>query len=176
MSELSKYRFMGLSGGYLSRVVLLVGMAIILAACGFHLRGQASLPAEIKSIYLLTEALDNKQAKLLRRKLQNAGASIQKSQGSEQVQLLVSIHAANVRNLVDAAGVGKTIVRIIRQLEYKLSTAGGEVVIKSATLEQRLDVELDDNNLLDKDERVRRGNESIDDALIGQLIFGLGQL
>lgn len=156
--------------------LLLIGLLLYLPACGFHLRGHTSLPAELESIQLLAEDLDARQRALLSRQLQQAGASLQVTDNPQQVQLRVSLGSLASRHLADAAGSGKTIVRLSRQLTYRLSKAGGEPLIETTTLLQQLDLELDDNNLLDSDERIRRAGESLDRALIEQLIFSLKRL
>ena len=56
---------------------MIVGLLIYLPACGFHLRGQSSLPPEFQSIQLLGENLSAKQRSLLEQKLRQAGASLQ---------------------------------------------------------------------------------------------------
>lgn len=161
---------------YLFRSLLLIALLIYLPACGFHLRGQFSLPAELESIQLLAEDLDARQRALLSRKLRQAGASLQAAGNPQQVQLRVSLGSLASRLLVDAAGSGKSIVRLSRQLTYRLDKAGGERLIGITTLEQQLDLELDDNNLLDSNERIRRAGESLDRALIEQMIFALKRL
>ncbi len=160
----------------LLRSILLAALLLYLPACGFHLRGHTSLPAELESIQLLAEDLDARQRALLSRQLQQAGASLQVADNPEQVQLRVSLGPLASRHLAAAAGSGKIIVRLSRQLTYRLGKAGAEPLIETTTLLQQLDLELDDNNLLDSDERIRRAGESLDRALIEQLIFGLKRL
>ena len=113
--------------------------------------------------------------------LQKAGASLQTADllatdGPEQVRLKISFSSLKSRQLVDAAGSGKIIVRLSRQLIYSLARVSGKLPVDKGTLEQRRDIELDEDNLLDSDERIRRAEESIDRALINQLIFSLKRL
>ena len=158
------------------RFLLLVGLMIYLPACGFHLRGQSSLPAEFESIQLLAEDLDARQRALLKQKLQHAGAGFQANDSQGQVSLTVSFGTLKLRNLADAAGSGKTIVRLSRELIYSLEKTSDEWPVESSALVQQLDIELDDNNLLDSDERIRQAGELLDRTLIEQLIFKLQRL
>ncbi len=160
------------------RSSLFVGLLVFLSACGFHLRGQSSLPPELESMQLIAENLSPTQRALLRQKLQKAGASLQATDllatdGPEQVRLKISFSSLKSRQLVNAAGSGKTIVRLSRQLIYSLARVSGKLPVDKGTLEQRRDIELDEDNLLDSDERIRRAEESIDRALINRLIFSL---
>lgn len=155
---------------------MIIGLLIYLPACGFHLRGQSSLPPEFQSIQLLGENLSAKQRSLLEQKLRQAGASLQASDRPEQVRLKVSFSSLNSRLLVNSADSGKSIVRLSRQLIYSLIKSSSEQAAEKGVLEQRLDIELGENNLLDSDRRIRRAEESIDRALVDQLIFSLKQL
>ncbi len=156
--------------------ILLVGLLLYLPACGFQLRGQSSLPPELKSLYLVAEGLDVRQRAKLVQQLQKAGARLLVADSPEQVRLTVSLGPIVSRNLVNAVGSGKIIVRLSRQLTYRLAKASDEQLVEITTLERQLDLELDDTNLLDSDERIRRAGESLDGALIEQLIFGLKQM
>ena len=62
------------------------------------------------------------------------------------------------------------------QLIFSLARVSDKLPVDKGTLEQRRDIELDEDNLLDSDERIRRAEESIDRALINQLIFSLKRL
>ena len=155
---------------------MIIGLLIYLPACGFHLRGQSSLPPEFQSIQLLGENLSAKQRSLLEQKLRQAGASLQAGDRPEQVRLKVSFSSLNSRLLANSVGSGKSIVRLSRQLIYSLIKSSSEQAAEKGVLEQRLDIELGENNLLDSDQRIRRAEESIDRALVDQLIFSLKQL
>ena len=165
----------------LLRWFLLASLLVVLSACGFHLRGQSSLPPELESIQLIAENLSPRQRVLLKRKLKQAGASLHPadlptSDSPEQVRLKIWFGALKSRNLVNAAGSGKTIVRLSRQLFYSLSGTSSKLSVEKATLERQLDIELDEDNLLDSSERIRRTEELLDRALIEQLIFSLKRL
>ncbi len=155
---------------------MIIGLLIYLPACGFHLRGQSSLPPEFQSIQLLGENLSAKQRSLLEQKLRQAGASLQAGDRPEQVRLKVSFSSLNSRLLANSVGSGKSIVRLSRQLIYSLKKTSGEQTVERGVLEQQQGIELDENNLLDSDRRIRRAEESIDRALVNQLIFNLQQL
>lgn len=165
----------------LLRWYLLTSLVVVLSACGFQLRGQSSLPPELESIQLIAENLNARQRALLEQKLRQAGASVQGPDRSatdrpELVRLRISFSSLNSRTIVNAAISGKKIVRLSRQLIYSLDRNNGDLAVEKGTLEQQQDIELDDNNLLDSEERISRAEESLDRDLIEQLIFSLKRL
>ena len=90
-------------------VFILMGM---LSACGFHLRGVATLPPQLESIELQADTLSVQQVRLLRQSLEQAGASLSETDSSDRILLSVSIRSLPDRNLVNSLGADTVVVRV----------------------------------------------------------------
>lgn len=158
------------------RRLILSGLIIYLSACGFQLRGFASLPEHISNLQLLSGNLTTSQQQSLVQQLQRAGATLHHGDDSQAARLRVSIESLPERNLVDSAGSGQAIVRISRQLSYSLVDSTGQRLVDNKQLVSNLDLELDENNLLGSEGEKRSALESLDKTLFSQLMMQLRRL
>jgi LPS-assembly lipoprotein len=158
----------------LSRRIGIVLLAGVLSACGFHLRGVATLPPELQSIQLVTDNLTVSQESQLNRSLVQAGASIT-NDGSPQrgVRLKVAIRPLPERTLVNTVGSNIIIVQLSRELRYSLTAASGEHLVDQKTILRRQDLQLDSDNALSIEYEKTSAIESLDRLLINQLIIEL---
>ncbi len=152
-------------------LVLLVSLG--LSACGFRLAGTAELPPQLASIYLVTSDFSNSQRNLLKRRLNNAGASLVEQLESQAVQLNVSLKSIPDRQLATSAKTGVTVKRISRSLSFVVKAADGNILLEAQTLHQQKDVSLDADNLLSSDREKESVTRDLDQALFDQLISQL---
>ncbi len=156
--------------------LIFIGLIIGLQACGFHLRGFATLPEHVSRLQLVTDSLTTDQQQYLTQQLKRAGATMHYSDGANIVQLRISIKSLPERSLVDSAGSGQAIVRLSRQLNYSLIDSSGERLVDDKTLVWTLDLELDENNLLGAEGEKQSALQDIDDVLFNNLMIQLRRL
>lgn len=157
------------------RRLILSGLIVFLSACGFQLRGFASLPDHISNMQLLADSLTTVQQQNLIQQLQRSGATLHGGDG-DRVRLQVSIKSLPEHNLVDSAGSGQVVVRLSRQLNYSLLDTTGQRLVDNKQLLSKLDLELDENNLLGFESEKQSALEEIDDALFNQMMAQLRRL
>ena len=157
----------------LPRSIVITLLVASLTACGFHLRGSTSLPPTLISMQLLAEDLDSRQKTELERQLIKAGASLKDAQAGVAVHLTVAIKGLPDRSVVNAAGQGKSIIRISRQLSYSLSAAAGELLVDQTTILRQLDISFDGNELAAIEYEKQSAGVMLDRELIGELILQL---
>lgn len=158
------------------RWLILLGLFSCLQACGFQLRGFASLPDHISNLQLVADNLTIDQQQNLIQQLQQAGVTLHQGDDNEVMRLQVSIKPLPERNLVDSVGSGQSIVRLARQLNYSLIDLSGVRLVDNKTLVSKRDLELDENNLLGSEGEKQSTLESLDNALINSLMVQLGRL
>ncbi len=156
--------------------LILLGLFICLQACGFQLRGFASLPDHLTTLQLVADNLTSGQRQNLTRQLQQTGATLHYGDNSGVSQLLVSIKSMPELNLVDSVGSGQSVVRLARQLSYSVIDPSGERLVDDKSLVSKQDLELDENNLLGSEDEKKSTLENIDSALINSLIVQLRRL
>jgi len=153
-------------------IVVLAGM---LSACGFHLRGVAYLPPELQSIELQADSLSVSQVTQLRRNLEQAGASLNDDGSADRVQLSVAIRPLPDRNLADSRGANTVVVRVSRELSYSLTSNEGERLVSQNTIQRQQDLTLDNNNPIGIEFEKENAIEKLDRELIIQLVLLLEQ-
>jgi LPS-assembly lipoprotein len=157
----------------ISRFIVIVLLAGFVSACGFHLRGVATLPPELQSIHLVTDGLTVNQESQLNRSLVQAGASLTNNGSPDRVRLKVAIRPLPERTLVNTVGSNIIIVQLSRELRYSLSSTSGEHLVDQKTIVRRQDLQLDSDNALSIEYEKKSAIESLDRILINQLILEL---
>lgn len=158
------------------RVLLLVGLGLTLAACGFRLAGTADLPQSMSSIYLVTNNFSDSQRNSLVQKLEQAGASVSSRESSDATRLTVNLRKVKDLTLVNSASTGETVERITRQLEYRVQANNGEALVETTELTQQRDITLNDDNLHSSRQERRDAIADLEAALFNQLLRRLERL
>ena len=158
------------------RWLILLCVLVNLQACGFQLRGLASLPDHLSDLRVVANNLSTTQQRELNGQLERAGATLHHNDESEPVILSLSLKSLAERNVVDSAGSDQTIIRLSRQLQFSITEASGNRLVDNKTLVQSQNLELDDNNLLGTKGERQRTRENLDKALFNSLMIQLRRL
>lgn len=160
----------------LTRGLTALLLALALANCGFKLAKDIGLPPELARIQLLTTDFSDKQRRMLRARLQRAGAEVSMTPVAGAVQLRVRLKVLPQRRLVTGAGNGKNIERVSRGLQYSLKGADGNELAPPVSLLHQKDIVLDDDNLLSSTVERKNVVEEIEAALYNRLVQQLKRL
>jgi LPS-assembly lipoprotein len=158
------------------RWLILLSLLVLLQACGFQLRGLASLPDHLSNLQLLTGNLTTNQQRTLSQRLEKAGATLHHDDAENVLKLRVSIKSLPERKLADSAGSGQNIVRLSRRLSFSLIEASGNRLASNKTIEQNIDLELDEANLLGTEGEKQQALDNLDTALFNSLMIQLRRL
>jgi len=156
--------------------LILPCMLIVLQACGFQLRGLGSLPEHLSNMRLLADNLSSSQQRTLGQRLQRSGVTLRFDDESNPVTLRVAIKSLPERKVADSAGSGQSIVRLSRQLTFTVTDAAGERLADNKIIEQKIDLELDDANLLGTEGEKQKALDNLDAALFNSLMIQLRRL
>lgn len=154
----------------LGLILLLLSLGLGSSACGFRLAGTADLPQQLTSIYLSDSGFDESQRRSLRRRLEQAGASLVEAADADAARLSVSLKQLPDRQMATGASSGAKVQRVTRELDYSVRSAEGKIIVPMRTLAQQRDVSLDDDNLLSSDREKEAVTRDLEDALFDQLI------
>ena len=146
---------------------------LALTACGFRLAGTAQLPESLSSIYLVTTDMTEPQRARLVKRLEQAGSQISDSAVGDASILAVRLKAPADRTLVTSASTGKRVRRLSRELDYRLTTSEGEVLIEANTLSQQQDLTINEDSLHASNQERDEAIEDLEQALYNQLIYRL---
>lgn len=142
----------------------------VLGGCGFRLAGTSSLPEDLNRIYLVTSEFDPQQQAELRGRLQRAGADVSLQPAADRVKLSVRLRSVPDQRVVTSAGNGQTVKRVVRQLDYSLRDANGQLLAPERKLTQQTDLRFDDDNLLSSSQERDAVVEELEKSLYEQLI------
>jgi LPS-assembly lipoprotein len=151
-------------------------LAGFISACGFHLRGVATLPPELQFIQLTTDNLSVSQESQLSRSLVQAGANLNNDGNPDRVSLTVAIRSLPERTLVGSSGLDTIIVQLSRELSYSLTSATGKRLADHQTIIRQVGLQLDSNDALSVEYEKKSAIESLDRTLISQLIVQLERI
>ena len=158
------------------RWLICLGLLMVLQACGFQLRGLSALPDDLSNLRLLADNLSTSQQRTLSQQLEKAGATLRYDDGANPVMLRVAIKSLPERKVADSAGSGQNIVRLSRQLSFSVTEASGNRLADNKVIEQKIDLELDDTNLLGSEGEKQQALDNLDKALFNSLMIQLRRL
>ena len=156
--------------------LILPCVLIVMQACGFQLRGLGPLPEHLSNLRLFADGLSSEQLRMLSRQLQKAGVTLFYDDESKPATLKVAIHSLPELKVADSAGSGQNIVRLSRQLVFTVVDTDGERLVEDKTIEQKIDLELDDANLLGTEGEKQQALDNLDTTLFNSLMIQLRRL
>jgi len=151
--------------------LLMISTLLLLAGCGFHLRGNIDLPADLQRMYVEGTSKYSGIGVELRRSLRANGVEVVDSRNAAQVVLKVSASNYKRRLLSVSGRSGKTAEY---ELQYSLNVAlqdsQGKVLLAPQTLRQLRDYTFDRDNVLGKGNEESRFRGEMERDLVRQIL------
>jgi len=163
-----------------SLIVLLCSLC--LAACGFRLAGSPGqpdsrqIPAQLTSIYLVTNNFSEVQRKALEQSLSGAGVALVEQADDTAARLTVTLNEPSDQQLATGGSGGDVVKRITRSLDYNVKAADGTLIAPQSSLRRHRDVTLDENSLLAANREKKAVTLELEQALYDQLIRQLARI
>lgn len=145
-----------------------------IAACGFHLRNDASLPSSLQPIYIGGSASNGSLAQALRYQLTNSNTKVtpRSTEANYQLILLSEKEAKRIVSL-DRRGLAAEY-GIISTVEFELRDKTGQRVLGPLTLEERRTVTNNPDNALTTSQDIGIIRTDMDQVLATQVVRRLG--
>ena len=121
-----------------TRLTGIVILSVLLSACGFQLRGQQPLPAQLNSVYVQGEAT-GLLLRYLKDALKDSGAKVVTS--PDKATAILHINGQTSERQVLSVGVAARArqYETLYQVNYSLQAADGKVLLKDKTVKLRRD-------------------------------------
>ncbi len=123
---------------------------MVLSACGFRLRGDVELPAQLQQTYIESNSPFTGMARSLRNELEASGARVVDSR--EQATAVLRITDEQSENRILSVGsTGKASeYELYDAVTFQLTDREGQVLVKAQNLRMIRDLVFDENELLGK--------------------------
>lgn len=158
-----------------SNIFYVVLMALLLGACGFHLRGVSQWPERLNPVYLESAQLEPHQSRQIRDALTRSGAR-QAASSESAVQLRVILEPLKSRRIASSSLSSVELVQLTMRLQYSLQGPLGEPLVDSREMTQSRELELDTNNVLSHQDQKEQVTQELQQSLIRSMIYQLTQL
>ena len=109
-------------------------------------------------------------------KLERAGTAVGTDENIEAPRLFVNLRKVRDLTLANSASNGDTVKRITRQLEYRVQTSSGRVLVETTTLTRQGDITLSNDNLHSSNQERRDVVADLEQGLVNQLLHRLERL
>lgn len=155
------------------RGFLLFAAALVLSACGFHLRGIGSLPFE--TLYVKGDGAET-ITRDLKRSLGGSGVTLTKTAEEAQAALEI-LSESNEKRILSLSGGGKVReYEIIYRVAFRVKSGGAELWGEPQNVELRRDFSYDDSKLLAKDAEESRLAADMRNEAVREIVRRVGSL
>lgn len=131
----------------LRTVLALLALAMLLGACGFQLRGEADLPAEMAATQMLVDDPYSTLARRVRTMLEQNGVEfVEAARATAILEIPVNEVVTSVLTIADNARVRE--YRVSHTVQFRLTDAGGTELLTMQTLHQSREISFDEQRIL----------------------------
>lgn len=161
-----------MQAGRLVRTGLLLALALVLAACGFHLRENAQLPASMQRVHVTVNGNSTLQRHLARA-LQTSGATVEDAGGPGIAELRVPV-AAFGSDTLSAGGYSRISEFAVRyQVQFDVTDATGQVLVPHQRIDMSREYSYDATNAVGNASQVQEIQRSLNDDMVQAILFRL---
>lgn len=158
--------------------ILRAGSALVIcaaiAACGFHLRNDASLPSSLQPIFIGGSAANGSLATALRYQLTNSNTNVTLRSIEANYQLVLLSEKKSQRIIsLDSRGLAAEY-GITTAVEFELRDKSGQRVLGPQTIEERRTVTNNPDNALTTSQDIAIISADMDQVLASQVVRRLG--
>jgi len=161
---------MNMSGrAFRSTLVLLLAMA--LAACGFHLRESAALPASMQHVHLDMRGGDFQRS--LARALQHSGVVVEDHAGAGIAELRVPVADFSTEQVSAGGYVRITEYAIRYEVKFDVVDGSGDTLVPPQTINMSREYSYDAGNTVGDESQVQEIQRSLNDDMVQAILFRL---
>jgi len=154
-----------------------VGLLLVLfVGCGFHLRGSATLPDSLKTMYVQGINLQQGLGLNLKRSLVSNGVAVvdDYQQGAAVLTILNNNFERRVLSVGSDAKVSE--YQLYGALRFKLTDENNQLLIESDKVEAVRDYQFDQNQVLGSDQEELQLRQELNEQLVQSLLSRLSVL
>jgi len=151
---------------------LLLGLALMLGACGFHLRGNTALPPGMQRVHLDAKG-DGYFQRHLERALEISGATIEKESGPGIAELRVPLARFSRESLTAGGYLRITEASVRYRVRFDVVGADGEILVPRQSIELSREYSYDASNAVGNSALVEELQRGLNDDMVQAILFRL---
>lgn len=156
----------------LFQVSLLLAATLVLGACGFHLRENATLPSHMQRVHLAVNG-GGEFERQLARALQTSGATIEDASGPGIAELRVPVAAFSTETLSAGGYVRVTEYAVRYQVQFDVLGPDGQVLVPQQRIDMSRNYSYDAGNTIGNASQVEQIQRSLNDDMVQAILFRL---
>ncbi len=129
--------------------LLVLIMAVLIAGCGYHLRGAFDLPSGLKKVYLQGGSAQLREQ--FNKTLEGSSGQLVNSAGAANIRVRVFDNDIKQRGVSLSAGGRSNEFELYYRVEYELRDAANKVLVAREPLEIRREYFNDQQDIIAKD-------------------------
>lgn len=160
---------------YLSKVVLSF-MFVVLAGCGFHLRGAADIPDSLKTIYVQGVDLNSGLGRELKLGLTRNGVNVVSNYQNDAAVLTILENKIERRVLSVGADAKVSEYELFGTVKFTVANSQGEALTEPQQVQAVRDLQFDQDQVLGKVEEGQVLREQINQQMVQSILTRLSVL
>ena len=152
-----------------TRILLLLSLPLLLAACGFQLRGDADLPEEMAKTHMAVDDPYSTLARRVQTMLEQSGVQfVEPSQATAVLEIPENRVLTQVLTIADNARVRE--YRVSHTIQFRLTDAEGNELMEMQTLRQAREISFDEQKILASSREQEYLKEDLAENLARQMV------
>jgi LPS-assembly lipoprotein len=151
---------------------MLLGLAIALSACGFHLRENANLPTQMHRVHVAV-AGGGEFERMLTRALEVSGVTVEDESGPGIAELRVPTAAFSTDSLNNGGYVRITEYAVHYLVQFDVADANGQVLIPIQRINMQREYSYDASNTVGNASQVQEIQHSLNADAVQAILFRL---
>jgi LPS-assembly lipoprotein len=154
------------------RLLPLLLAALTLAACGFHLRQNAALPAAMQRVHLDARGGSNFQRQL-NLALERAGVTVEDTGGPGVAELSVPTAAFSTDTLTSGGYARISEYAVHYTVKFSVTDASGQILVPMQSINMSREFSYEASNTVGSASQIEQIQKSLDDDMVQAIMFRL---
>jgi LPS-assembly lipoprotein len=154
------------------RLLSLLLAALSLAACGFHLRQNAALPAAMQRVHLDARGGSNFQRQL-NLALERAGVTVEDTGGPGIAELSVPTAAFSTDTLTSGGYARISEYAVHYTVKFSVTDASGQILVPMQSINMSREFSYEASNTVGSASQIEQIQKSLDDDMVQAIMFRL---
>jgi LPS-assembly lipoprotein len=150
----------------------LLGLMLVLSACGFHLRKNANLPPQMQHVHLTVSGGGNFE-RMLTRTLEHSGVTVEENSGPGIAEVRIPVAQFSTDSLNNGGYVRITEYAVRYLVEFDVADGEGRTLVPHQNITMQREFSYDASNTVGNDAQVQEIQRSLNEDMVQAILFRL---